>query len=60
AFVPRSVARDAVAAKRLRVLAEIQTTHAGVHAVYSDGAGAELARRAVEVLVDHVRRLHAD
>ncbi|MDQ3368577.1 MAG: LysR family transcriptional regulator [Myxococcota bacterium] len=60
AFVPRSVARDAVAAKRLRVLAEIQTTHAGVHALYSDGAGAELARRAVEVLVEHVRRLHAD
>ncbi|MBA3395693.1 MAG: LysR family transcriptional regulator [Deltaproteobacteria bacterium] len=60
AFVPRSVARDAVAAKRLRVLAEVATAHAGVHALYSDGAGAELAQRAVEVLIDHMRAMHAD
>lgn len=60
AFVPRSVARDAVAAKRLRVLAEVATSHAGVHALYSDGAGAELAQRAVEVLIDHMRAMHAD
>ncbi len=60
AFVPKSVARDAVANNRLRVLAQIASTHAGVHALYSDGASAELAQRAVGVLIDHMRAMHAD
>lgn len=55
AFVPRSIARDAVSAGRLAVLAEAQPTHAGVYALYQDGASADLARRAVGVLVEHVR-----
>jgi len=51
----RRIARDAVAAGRLAVLSELQPAHAGVYALYQDGASAELARRAVGVLVEHVR-----
>lgn len=57
AFVPRTMARDAIAAKRVRVLAQVESTHAGVHALYGDGTSAELARRAVDVLVEHARTL---
>ena len=32
-----------------------RANHAGVHAVYQDGANAELARRAVEILVENAR-----
>ena len=55
AFVPRSICRDAIAAKRLKAIAELTPTHAGVYALYQDGAAAELARRAVGVLVEHVK-----
>jgi DNA-binding transcriptional LysR family regulator len=55
AFVPRSVARDAIANGRLKQVAQLETGHAGVHALYQDGATAELARRAVEVLIEHLR-----
>jgi LysR family transcriptional activator of nhaA len=55
AVVPRSVCRDAVAAGRLVVLATISPTHAGVFAIYPDGETADLARRAVDVLIEHVR-----
>ncbi len=55
AFVPRSICRDAVGAGRLQVLAELTPAHAGVFALYQDGAAAELARRAVSVLVEHVK-----
>ncbi|MBA3465576.1 MAG: LysR family transcriptional regulator [Deltaproteobacteria bacterium] len=54
-FVSRSIARDAVTNGRLVVLAELPPSHAGVYALYQDGASAELARRAVSVLVEHVR-----
>ncbi len=54
AFVPRSVIRDAVSSGRLRVLAEIDSAHPSVHAVYPDGGSADLARKAVEVPVEHV------
>ncbi|MBL9014414.1 MAG: hypothetical protein JNL83_09565 [Myxococcales bacterium] len=37
------------------MLSELQPAHAGVYALYQDGASAELARRAVGVLVEHVR-----
>lgn len=49
--VPRSVARDALAAGRVRVLAQLETAQAGVHAVYQDGSAAELARKAIEILI---------
>jgi DNA-binding transcriptional LysR family regulator len=55
AFVPRSVAKDAIAAGRLRVLARIEPAHSGVYALYQDSDSAGLARRAVEVLVEHAR-----
>jgi LysR family transcriptional activator of nhaA len=50
-IVPRSVARDALASGRVRVLAQVETAHAGVHAVYQGGAAAERARRAIEQLI---------
>lgn len=53
--VPRSVARDAVLAGRVRVLAQIESGRAGVHAVYQDGTTAELARHAIERLIDRAR-----
>lgn len=49
--VPRSVARDALAAGRVRVLAQLEGVQASVHAVYQDGSAAALARRAIEVLI---------
>jgi LysR family transcriptional regulator, transcriptional activator of nhaA len=55
AFVPRSICRDAIGAKRLKAIAELTPAHAGVYALYQDGASAELARRAVNVLVEHVK-----
>jgi LysR family transcriptional activator of nhaA len=50
-IVPRSVARDAVAAGRVRVLAQVDTADARVHALYLDSATAECARRAIEKLI---------
>ena len=50
-IVPRSVVRDALAAGRVRILAQIESVHAGVHALYQDGTAAELARRAIEKLI---------
>lgn len=55
AFVPRSIARDAIASGRLIQLASLEQSHAGVFAVYQDGAAADLARRAVDVLISHVQ-----
>jgi DNA-binding transcriptional LysR family regulator len=59
AFVSRSIARDALASGRVRKLAQIDSSHLGIHAIYQDGASAELARRAVDVLVEHVRAARA-
>lgn len=55
-IVPRSVARDAINAGRLRELAVIEPSRACVHALYLDGSSSELARQAVEVLTAHVKR----
>lgn len=52
AFVPRSVAKEAIAAGRLRILARLPTSSC-VHALYQSSDTSELARRAVEVLVQH-------
>jgi LysR family transcriptional activator of nhaA len=57
AFVPLSVARDAIAAKRLKTLATLTATHAGVYALYHDGDTADLARRAVHMLMEQARAL---
>jgi LysR family transcriptional regulator, transcriptional activator of nhaA len=55
AFVPRSVARDALTAGRLRVVSTVDGARVVVHALYQNGESAELARRAVEVLIEHAR-----
>ncbi|MDB4954377.1 MAG: transcriptional regulator, LysR family [Myxococcales bacterium] len=60
AIVPRSVARDAILAGRLRILMDVKPTFGEVHALYQDGATAELARRAVEVLIAHARSVRVD
>jgi LysR family transcriptional activator of nhaA len=55
AVVPRATARDALLAGRLRVIAQIESANAGVHALYQDTVASDLARRAVEVLIASVR-----
>jgi LysR family transcriptional activator of nhaA len=57
AFVPRSVARDAIAMGRLKAIARLPSTHAGVYALYQDTETADLARRAVQMLIEQVRAL---
>jgi len=49
------VVRDALAAGRVRILAQVESAHAGVHALYQDGTAAELARRAIEKLIATAR-----
>jgi LysR family transcriptional activator of nhaA len=56
AVVPLSSARDAIASGRLRVLASIGG-EATVFAIYQDGESANLARRAVAVLIEQIRFL---
>lgn len=51
AVVPRSCARDAIARGRLKDIARVESAQAGVYALYQDGKTADLARRAVEVLI---------
>lgn len=51
AIVPRLVARDALVAGRVRVLAELDSSHGGIHALYQDGGSAELSQRASELLI---------
>jgi LysR family transcriptional regulator, transcriptional activator of nhaA len=60
AFVPRSVARDAVAAGRLTVLTRVESGRVPIHAIYQDSESAELARRAVEVLMENAQSAEDD
>jgi LysR family transcriptional activator of nhaA len=55
AFVPVSVARDAIKAGRLRAVATVTPAHGGIHAIYENSTSAELVRSAVETLLDHAR-----
>lgn len=55
AFVPASVARPAVKAQRVKVLARLQPASAGVHALYHQSESADLARKAVQKLVETAR-----
>ena len=57
AFVPRSVARDAIAAGRVKVVATLDPGSAAVHAIYNDQDGEALARRAVERLLEYAREM---
>jgi DNA-binding transcriptional LysR family regulator len=53
--VPKSIARDAIAAGRLVVLTQFES-QSGVHALYQDNASTELARGAVELLIENAQR----
>jgi len=55
AFVPRSVARDALEAGRVKVIAELDPGSAAVFALYHRRDGVDLARKAVEMLAEHAR-----
>ena len=55
AFVPRSVARDALKLGRVRAIATLTPATAGVHAVFHAGDTLDLARRAVEQLIANAR-----
>jgi LysR family transcriptional activator of nhaA len=55
AFVPKSVARDAVVSGRVKILAELKEGSAAVYALYHHGGEVDLARRAVELLADNAR-----
>lgn len=55
AFVPNSVARPAIRLKRVKALAAVQPTSAGVHALYHSTDQPEFARAAVEKLIEHAR-----
>jgi LysR family transcriptional activator of nhaA len=56
AVVPHSVARDALAQGRIRILAKVEPSTAAVHALYRDNADADLTRRAVSALVKQAER----
>ena len=55
AFVPKSVAREAIKSGRVKALATLAPATAGVHAVYHSGATQQLARAAVEKLIESAR-----
>jgi DNA-binding transcriptional LysR family regulator len=59
AFVARGLARDAIAAGRVEVLATLEPGSASVHAIYHDDESSEMVRRAVTLLVDHAVALEA-
>lgn len=57
AFVSRSIARDAIAANRVQLLDTLDAGAAWVHALYHDAESADLARRAVALLVEYAASL---
>ena len=56
AFVPASVARPAVKAGRIKILASFQPASAGVYALFHSTETASLARAAVERLIENARQ----
>jgi len=59
AFVPRSIARDALSAGRVTEIAVLEPGSAAVYALYQDGDNAELAQRVVEQLVASAAQIEA-
>jgi LysR family transcriptional activator of nhaA len=55
AFVPRSVARDAITAHRVKIIAELEPGRGEVFALYHRGDEVDLAKRAVDRLVQHAK-----
>jgi DNA-binding transcriptional LysR family regulator len=56
AFVPTSVARQAIKVGRVKALAQFTPTSAGVHALYHQTDAVNVARKAVESLIEHARQ----
>jgi LysR family transcriptional regulator, transcriptional activator of nhaA len=52
AFVPKTVAREALRGGRVKTLATLAPVSAGVHAIYHGGDAQELVRTAVEKLIE--------
>lgn len=55
AFVPTSIAREAIRAGKVKVLAKFSPATAGVHAIYHSTGAVQTARDAVEALIAHAR-----
>jgi LysR family transcriptional regulator, transcriptional activator of nhaA len=55
AIVPRAIARERIASGELKVLAQFEPSQSGVYAMFQSGSSAELARRAVDILIEHVQ-----
>jgi DNA-binding transcriptional LysR family regulator len=55
AFVPKNIARQALAEHKLHILGELTPTAAGVYAIYPANNSLQLARIAVERLIDNAR-----
>jgi LysR family transcriptional activator of nhaA len=55
AFVPKSVAREAIRSRRVKVLATLSPATAAVHAVYHASDTLALARVAVDKLIENAR-----
>jgi LysR family transcriptional activator of nhaA len=53
--VPKSIARDKITNGHVKVLAQFEPSQAAVHALYQDGTNGELARHAVDILIQHVK-----
>jgi DNA-binding transcriptional LysR family regulator len=60
AFVPRSLARPAVKASRVKVLAEFTPSNAGVHALFNRADTATMVRAAVDKLIENALQSLAD
>lgn len=59
AFVPASVARDAIVTNRARVVAQLTPEDVAVHALYHNVEAASIARQAVEMLVKYAKESDA-
>ncbi len=55
AFVPITIARPAIRAGRVKAIAKLEPETAGVYAVYPEGDALQLARTAVERLLENAR-----
>ncbi|CAN5506043.1 LysR family hpxDE operon transcriptional regulator HpxR [soil metagenome] len=55
AIVPRSVARDAVDRKRIRIVEVVSASNISINAIFRDGSSHERVVRAVELLVSYAR-----
>ncbi len=56
AFVPRSIAHEAIKSGRVKALATLSPATAAVHAVYHSGDTLRLTRTAVEKLIENARK----